>query len=104
MIWRRRYTVFVLLLACIASSTDTGSPCPVHDCDGDRWIAEYDCDDNDPSPEASQPTAWYPDTDGDGHGVLPGVGYCDDPGAGWTDNADDCDDTDPDGGVWPCSG
>lgn len=97
--------MIVLLLACIASSTDTGDTgCPALDCDGDRWIAEYDCDDTDPSLEASQPTAWYPDTDGDGYGALPGVGYCDDPGDGWADNADDCDDTDPDGGVWPCSG
>jgi hypothetical protein len=39
--------------------------------------------------------AWYRDQDGDGHGAGTGVMSCGQPGPGWVDNNDDCDDTSP---------
>jgi hypothetical protein len=37
---------------------------------------------------------WYQDTDGDGYGNAATLSVGCDPGAGWVDNADDCDDAD----------
>jgi hypothetical protein len=40
---------------------------------------------------------WYTDADEDGFGArFPAIDACADPGDGWADNADDCDDGDPD--------
>lgn len=96
--------MILLLLACLSPSTDTdtGGCIDIDDCDGDGWIAEYDCNDLDSSEDASRPTAYYPDGDGDGYGTHDGAeGFCDDPGAGWVLNADDCNDRDPDAGTYP---
>ena len=96
--------MFLLLFACLTPSpaNDTGGCIEPEDCDGDGWISLYDCDDLDDSEEASRPTAYYPDDDGDGYGTHDGAeGFCDDPGEGWVLNADDCDDSRPDAGTWP---
>ena len=91
---------------------DTGTPSAV-DADGDGFAGDDDCDDSDASinPDADEACdgidndcdgevdedltqTWYADQDGDGFGD-PGGGLdsCE-PGAGYVDNADDCDDTD----------
>jgi hypothetical protein len=53
------------------------------DCDG---LSEDDDPDN-------VGTTWYIDEDGDGYGIgTSSIDSCDDPGAGWVDNQEDCDD------------
>ena len=49
-------------------------------------------DDADPSLDLSTTSTWYEDADGDGLGVSSTVQACDQP-SGYTDNADDCDDS-----------
>ncbi len=52
--------------------------------------------------------AWFVDDDGDGFGSrYPGITACGDPGDGWVENSDDCDDSDADirpGAVELCNG
>jgi len=70
------------------------------DCDdADATIypeAEELCDGLDNNCDASDDLefsgVWYQDSDLDGYGVGDGVEHCDDPGEGWSENADDCDD------------
>ncbi len=103
--------VFFLASACGTESADL-----VVDRDGDQWIAEADCNDNNPNihpfadeycdgidndcdgeideDHAVDPASWYADTDGDGYGD-PGnvIAACSMP-EGYVDNTDDCDDSD----------
>lgn len=94
------------LLACLSPEADSGlaEGClEPNNCDGDHIAYPYDCDDNDPSYAASQPSAYYPDLDGDGLGSLEGgEGFCADPGLGWVENHEDCDDEDSESGGRPC--
>lgn len=84
------------------------------DGDGDGFAQEDDCDDTEPSvsPSATEvcdgvdqdcdgaiddnavdSIVWYPDGDGDGHGVpTAAVVACDAPGSGYSPVSDDCDD------------
>ncbi|MCP4918596.1 MAG: hypothetical protein GY913_16965 [Proteobacteria bacterium] len=71
---------------------DTSGLTTMTDEDGDGWSANDDCDDNDP--DVGKATAWNVDGDGDGYGTDETVEACDQP-AGTADNADDCDDADP---------
>ena len=74
-------------------------PDAVEVCDGAS--VDEDCDgavdDADASVDLSAGVAVWPDADGDGFGDAghPSVRCAPDPAAGWVDNRDDCDDTDP---------
>ena len=93
--------VFLFLSACLTPA-ETDSDCDPLDCDGDQWVIWYDCDDANGSTEASTPTAYYPDIDGDGVGRYPGEAFCEAPPKGWVLVGGDCDDTDPSVSDWPC--
>lgn len=84
------------------------------DHDEDSFVQEDDCDDSDvtifPGAEercddvdqdcdgeidegASDASTWYPDADGDGHGVVDGaITACGAPGSAYAELPDDCDD------------
>lgn len=72
------------------------NPAAVERCDPAE--ADEDCDgladDNDERPE--NPTLWYPDEDDDGYGDPAGEWESCIRPAGFTENAEDCDDADPD--------
>jgi len=76
----------------LADDCDDGDPAafPGADevCDG----ADNDCDEEIDEKDAQDATTWYPDADGDGHGVdsVP-VSSCEQP-KGYAAAADDCDD------------
>ncbi|MCB9762192.1 MAG: FG-GAP repeat protein [Alphaproteobacteria bacterium] len=63
------------------------------DLDGDGVQVEEDCDDQDPT--VGGPTTFYADADGDGFGDPEAATEACSAPVGSTDNADDCDDTDP---------
>ena len=69
-------------------------------CDDDDVDEDCDglADSADPSVDPSSGTIWFADADGDGYGDSsdPGTVLCDDPASGYTSDATDCDDTDPD--------
>ncbi len=68
------------------------NPDQVEVCNG----IDDDCDTLiDDADVPADPSLWYADTDADDHGTGSAVSACVAP-AGNTDNADDCDDTDPD--------
>jgi hypothetical protein len=91
------------------------SPSNDPDNDNDGYVASVDCNDNDASinPGAAEicddidnncdgvidegftKTTYYLDADGDAFGSMDDVGeeFCTDPGAGYSSNNDDCDDT-----------
>ncbi len=112
---QRNCMMLVFLFSCMPgrqADTAGGYCVSPGDCDGDRWIVQYDCDDNDPDPAASSPVPWYPDSDGDGHGVYLGAtAGCEPPPAGYVGciGVDrlgvacaelDCNDSDPT--IGPC--
>ena len=95
-------------------NSDSGEVDP--DADGDTYPASTDCDDGDASvfpgaeescdgvdqdcddvvdEDATDPTDWYRDQDGDGHGAGTAAQACDAPD-GAVDNDGDCDDSDGD--------
>ena len=64
---------------------------PVGDCSGEGLVSEGgDCDEGNPA--INPENEWYPDADGDGFGDPAGLTHACDPGAGWVENADDCND------------
>ncbi|MCK6520882.1 hypothetical protein L6R49_05500 [Myxococcota bacterium] len=71
--------------------TDSGiNPAATEVCDGD----DNDCDGSTDGSDAADLSTWYADADGDGYGDASiTLEACDEP-AGYTDNGDDCDDTD----------
>ena len=92
---------------------DTDGPEPPVDSDGDGYSADEDCDDEDSEvyPGAEEicdgidnncnelidedlEQTWYADADGDGYGDPDSAVSDCNPGSGYTDNSDDCDDTD----------
>ncbi len=104
------------MLGC-GDDKDTGEPVDTgpFDNDGDGWIANEDCDDEDPTvfhdaleycdgkdnncdQDIDENTAvdaltWCADADLDGYGVDSGcTRSCESPGDGYADNTDDCDD------------
>lgn len=86
------------------------------DRDGDGFIEEVDCDDDDAEvnpdavevcddvdnncdgntdePQAIDALAWWVDADGDGYGDPARLAKACDHPTGWVDNGDDCDDAD----------
>ncbi len=93
----------------LSTATEACGPLPagksdvLGDCDdSDANVhpdAPDDCDGNDDEncngiPDDGFGIFWSIDEDGDGYGDASlAIEQCDDPGAGWTDNADDCDDS-----------
>ncbi len=93
----------------LSTATEACGPLPagksdvLGDCDdSDANVhpdAPDDCEGNDDEncngiPDDGFGIFWSIDEDGDGYGDASlAIEQCDDPGAGWTDNADDCDDS-----------
>lgn len=66
-----------------------------HDEDGDGFLSYEDCDDSDAALGSRR--NWFPDADGDGVGTGDGQithVSCENPGPGWSERDDDCDDDD----------
>jgi hypothetical protein len=98
------------LTACDPIKDETGGPV---DADGDGYGTDEDCDDDDPAVNPGADEAcngadddcdgevdeevdltWYADADGDGHGDAAQTTTGCEPGEGWVEAGDDCDDTD----------
>jgi len=63
------------------------------DADGDGLVELDDCDDSDASVLGQ--SVWHADADRDGYGAITvTLSACVDPGDGWVDDANDCDDAD----------
>jgi len=63
----------------------------------DAFSTDEDCDGEINEAGAEGGTLFFGDADGDGYGVAGAYGtFCSLPPTGYADNADDCDDTDPD--------
>ena len=92
----------------VACTQPSGFTSQADDCDDTKTevhpTAEERCDsldrncDNDPTAGAIDVTYFYTDADGDSHGdeLSEATGLCGEPGDGWSDNQDDCDDADAD--------
>ena len=115
-------TLVLSLLACKGddpknddTTAQTDDSVPLEDGDGDGYLSPEDCDDGDASihPEAdelcddldndcdgetveapAEPTTFYEDTDGDGHGVTFHTERACSAPEGWATVGDDCDDGD----------
>ena len=102
--------LLALSLAACDPKPDTGGPV---DADGDGYSADEDCDDDDATVHPGAEEAcngvdddcdeevdedvdlvWYADSDGDGHGDPETTTTGCEPGEGWVEPGDDCDDAD----------
>ncbi len=101
-----------------STPTPEPTPFPPIDADGDGFPETTDCDDTNPDihpyatescddidqdcdgesrdPDSQDATAWFLDSDSDGFGSTADSMTSCDPIDGYADNADDCDDTNPD--------
>ncbi|GDX79007.1 hypothetical protein LBMAG42_08180 [Deltaproteobacteria bacterium] len=83
--------------ACVPGGTDWAYPITIgleyEDADADGFASWEDCDDADA--ELGSDRMWWPDGDGDGVGGDSGFQFnCADPGPGWSERSDDCNDAD----------
>ena len=74
------------------------SPSATEVCNGIDDDCDADVDDDDSSLDTSTASTWYADNDGDGYGDSSSSVLACDPGSAYTDNTDDCDDSNAD--VW----
>ena len=74
------------------------SPSATEVCNSIDDDCDSDIDDDDSNLDTSTASTWYVDNDGDGYGDSSSSVLACDPGSGYTDNTDDCDDTNVD--IW----